>query len=420
MASPPRQALLRVVTGPHAGAELLLSEGPNTLGADDDCDIVLADIALAPRHALLTVSAGVVTVEQSADKPVYVDGQPVTKHQLRPYQVVTVGQTHVAIGPSSEPWPSLTLPTLVTPSAEPEPVTTETPPNSAPAATAVANSTRSQPVRRDRRRGVFAVVIAALVLLAFLLLWNPFGSTPVAATPADHGELKNQINAILAKFGDQSDLKLDDKAKQLTITGYVPNVEVRKELGAAIADVPAQVRITVAETAGLADAAARVMKMHKLDFTATPGKPGEVVVSGVTKDLAAWKKVKGKLASDVPKIRTLTDRVTTPNQPRPVAKVVPEPPPALITPPRAPEPAVEPSVETPAAEVAPVPQPAAVTLAIRSITIGQYRSLVLDSGERVFEGATLPGGYVVKSIAANAVVLDRMGEQSIVTVGASK
>ena len=61
-----------------------------------------------------------------------------------------------------------------------------------------------------------------------------------------------------------------------------------------------------------------------------------------------------------------------------------------------------------------------MTLAIRSITIGQSRSLVLNSGERVFEGATLPGGYVVKSIAANAVVLDRMGEQSVVTVGAQK
>ncbi|HVJ69777.1 MAG TPA: hypothetical protein VM510_17500, partial [Caulifigura sp.] len=111
-------------------------------------------------------------------------------------------------------------------------------------------------------------------------------------------------------------------------------------------------------------------------------------------------------------------------QPRPVVAVRPEPPPppapALTQSKPVEEAKAEPSAEPANEEPPPPVAPTAVTLAIRSITIGQSKALVLESGERVFEGATLPGGYVVKSISADSVVLERMGETSVVSVGASK
>jgi hypothetical protein len=273
--------------------------------------------------------------------------------------------------------------------------------------------------RKDRRRGAFAVFVAAVVLLAFLLLWNPFGGTPVAATPNRDAAVRKEIETVLTRFSGGSELRLDDRNGSLTVVGYVPTPAVRRELAAAIAPVSSAVRVNVIDTAGLADAASRVLKMHRLDFAASPGGPGEVIVTGVTNDLAAWKKIKPRLATDVPKMRTLTDRVTPPNQPKAVAvqppatspEVAPAPPPALV---QAPDKTAESTPDDPSTP------PTAVSLAIRSITIGQSRALVLETGERVFEGATLPGGYTVKSIAADRVVLTRQGEESIVQVGESR
>ncbi|MBZ2170595.1 type III secretion system inner membrane ring subunit SctD [Nitratidesulfovibrio sp. SRB-5] len=49
--------LLRIFTGPHVGAEVVLPEGVHVVGTDDSCDIILSDAALAARHAALTVAA---------------------------------------------------------------------------------------------------------------------------------------------------------------------------------------------------------------------------------------------------------------------------------------------------------------------------------------------------------------------------
>ncbi len=48
--------LLRIFTGPHVGAEVVLPEGVHVVGTDDSCDIILSDAALAARHAALTVA----------------------------------------------------------------------------------------------------------------------------------------------------------------------------------------------------------------------------------------------------------------------------------------------------------------------------------------------------------------------------
>ena len=43
-------AALRILSGVHLGAEIVLEEGTWAVGRDDSCDIILSDAALAPRH----------------------------------------------------------------------------------------------------------------------------------------------------------------------------------------------------------------------------------------------------------------------------------------------------------------------------------------------------------------------------------
>ena len=57
-------AALRVLSGVHLGAEIVLEEGTWAVGRDDSCDIILSDAALAPRHCALAIGAdGTVTAK---------------------------------------------------------------------------------------------------------------------------------------------------------------------------------------------------------------------------------------------------------------------------------------------------------------------------------------------------------------------
>ena len=46
---------LRIVGGMHEGARLNLAPGDYVIGSAEDCDIVLRDASVAPRHVRLTV-----------------------------------------------------------------------------------------------------------------------------------------------------------------------------------------------------------------------------------------------------------------------------------------------------------------------------------------------------------------------------
>ena len=53
-----QRTLIKILTGPHAGAEALLDPGAYVLGADDVCDIILQDSGVAGRHMRLKLESG--------------------------------------------------------------------------------------------------------------------------------------------------------------------------------------------------------------------------------------------------------------------------------------------------------------------------------------------------------------------------
>ena len=46
-------AWLVVLTGPQKGADFRLYEGDNVIGSSPECDVVLIDAMISPRHALI-------------------------------------------------------------------------------------------------------------------------------------------------------------------------------------------------------------------------------------------------------------------------------------------------------------------------------------------------------------------------------
>ena len=109
---------LKVLSGPHIGAEIEIDVGNWVLGRHEECDLVLTDDTLGDRHLELTVSDHGVQVNNLATgQNVYLAGMKQTdSFTLPPYAVVTAGSLYFAVGPRNQPWPDLNLPGSVAPS----------------------------------------------------------------------------------------------------------------------------------------------------------------------------------------------------------------------------------------------------------------------------------------------------------------
>ena len=102
--------VLRILSGPHSGAEINLQEKPLTIGKGDQCDIVLMDEALAEQHAKIFIKDGNVFCS-SQDGDVFVDGVAIEgERKLVDFQPVVCGTTLFAIGPNDVVWPTIEAP----------------------------------------------------------------------------------------------------------------------------------------------------------------------------------------------------------------------------------------------------------------------------------------------------------------------
>ena len=109
------QLLLRVLTGPNAGAEALLASGTTVLGTAETSDLVLADPAVAAAHVRILVDGDAATL-QIEDEPVRIADKTVTEQtiQLADYQVFRLGGSSCAIGRTNEDWPKFAAADLLT------------------------------------------------------------------------------------------------------------------------------------------------------------------------------------------------------------------------------------------------------------------------------------------------------------------
>ncbi|QQY08191.1 MAG: hypothetical protein JMM79_02955 [Candidatus Xiphinematobacter sp.] len=103
--------IVRVLTGPHEGAEMEIPEGGLIIGSGGECDLSLFDPRVVPKHAWLApVGHGVVL--RPLQGAVWLDMVSV-KDDVElldgAKQIITVGDTHLAVGSprcsSEEKWP---------------------------------------------------------------------------------------------------------------------------------------------------------------------------------------------------------------------------------------------------------------------------------------------------------------------------
>ncbi|MDR2161741.1 MAG: FHA domain-containing protein [Desulfovibrio sp.] len=108
-------ALLKILSGLHAGVEMELGAGDWILGSGEESDLLVTDAGVAPRHVLLRIAADGEYALTPRDGAVWVAGAAVTPagQSLPPFAVFSLGGVHMALGHASEPWPALPFPSPV-------------------------------------------------------------------------------------------------------------------------------------------------------------------------------------------------------------------------------------------------------------------------------------------------------------------
>lgn len=100
--------VLKILSGPHKEAELVLSTQGMLLGRDEACDIVLLDQGLANKHLKLFLKEKKIWLEPLNGALVHVDGRLCTQVvALEDFQYILAGQTLFSVGPEEAIWPAM-------------------------------------------------------------------------------------------------------------------------------------------------------------------------------------------------------------------------------------------------------------------------------------------------------------------------
>ena len=372
-------ALLKIVQGPNAGAEVALPDGVEiTVGTADSCDIVLADPTLPDAPMTLSATPGGVTL----------DGSP-----LEPFHVVLRGSTALAVGPADAPWDELVWPkpkgeeNVTAPGEEAEKPATPVAPPPSPVPPA-----EPKPKKRSwLRRLVILLILLFILLVGFLVLAAALRSAHRAQEREKALEAEKVAHAqTLADLTDRYHLTVDNpRNRRPTFIGNFATRAERLEATARLYSEFPGATLDLTDDESLRTAVA--------DSLFTSGETGlsvaslsdrNAVLSGIVDTPAALSAALDALRADVPRLGDIDTSAVS-----------------FRTPATPPPPSDAPPADNPAPRNRRASRAAASSsLPVCGILTTPYPCLVLQNGTRVFAGATI-GDATVLSISPDSVVL---------------
>lgn len=171
--------LIKVLNGPHAGAQSGFAEGEDlVIGSSPDADIFLSDPHIAPLHFKIKASGGEYLVTPN-EGVVMVDEQRIPEPTaIRMGQVVTAGSTSLGVGPSGCVWPDLRIPS-------PSVISGAMAPAEEIAPTTPKPKKPSRPKRGIVHYALIAAVVAVVLIAGWLLFSNDKSPRTAAVYPGD-------------------------------------------------------------------------------------------------------------------------------------------------------------------------------------------------------------------------------------------
>lgn len=332
--------ILKILSGTHVGAEIILTEQETTLGRGEDCDLVLDDVSLAEKHiSLRTTEHGVELNLLAEDSTVYVDGEKLETEQvvLQAFQVVAIGTLFFATGPSDQPWPAIDL-LLENKLAKPE--VSETPEeaevdsedgNKEQETTAAAGEESGSKLPSEtKKKGLrlYLVAIAGISLVSFgaLIFWLLLPSTEMRLQTENQnaGHLrylnqneKEQVLAIGKQYQTILEVKENPNTQTVEIVGYAKNEKQRDEIIKQLQQIKPNIPIRIVSAE---ETIASIMLILNRLILNQPGNQvrvtqtlptGNFALEGYVADIKQWTEVLAVIRRDVKNYARLKDLVET-------------------------------------------------------------------------------------------------------------
>lgn len=386
MSSPRKQWLLKVIAGPNQGAEIGLYAGKTLIGSDGECDVVLHDVMVATQHLELELSETGPMVAAPLGGRVYTNGKRIreARQNIPDFGFVSIGGTHLVIGPADGQWPLLSpadVPELekeAPPPPEPEPAAAPsaaapTPDGPRPVDTPAAGSGAAAPAPAAAPSSKFGPVVGVAAGLLLLAGWGIVykdlvtgGSkdTPVVELPDDEKPAA-RAQAVVEDFGALGSVKVEEVGGRVSVSGYVDTEAKQREMQVAFRDAVPGIRTKIYSLEKIAASARSLLDARRLPLTVTSLSEGKIKVSGNLPSSEPWLQMRQSLLREVPGLSGIEDaveidalRTMLPNTvyvpvPTPVAvsSGVPGQPPVLVpsSPSSAPATASVPATGTPPA-----------------------------------------------------------------------
>ena len=401
--------ILKIISGPHQGVEEIIREGRVLVGVASECDIVLHDVLIAPRHLAFALHAGQLTVE-AIEGRVYCAGKRVhAPTRVEPFSFVTAGTTHLVLGPLHARWPLLS--TADAPELEKDPAPADVaarPAADAPAVPAAGlPADKTAPTPAQRKRAWWMVGFGGCMLIGWLVLWlvwKPNAAPVATVAPPDARE---RIEQIIAPFAPSGQVRIEARADHIEVSGYLATDSADRELTAALRAAAPEVTLRLWSTPRLVATARSLLADRKLPFEVTAGEGGELRIRGTATSTGAWTSARQMLLAEVPGLQRIIDEVSVPDARHDPAGPTAAPP-ANSQSPTGPA--------TPSSAAA-LPSDGLTIVALQPLSGGQGW-LRLRNGSVLFRGAHLANHTRLSSIADTQANFEQPGRVFSAGIGA--
>ena len=318
------QAELRVFSGIHAGARARLAPGVHVLGSAAECDLIVCDAGVEPRHLELHVEAQGCFVHPLHDCV----GVPPEGTALAPGAGITLGTVILTVDAANAPWlyaetpatrrpPNAPAQIEIRPDATPaEPYLDE---KVAQAPTPFRAGAPGSPPRGWSRRPI--VVLSALLALGVPLAWwwsmrgadaQDSAPLPAIGTP-DVDARRAQINDILQQLELSQVASLEQRPDgTLSVKAALLSDDEYEALAAALARLNPRPGLQVESEEALIDALREALATHYPDVHAEYLGGGRFRLSGQVASDAERDALPARLATEFPALRGVENAVLAP------------------------------------------------------------------------------------------------------------
>lgn len=316
MAQVDPQVLLKILSGPNVGAELELKDGIYILGSDPECDIILMDSMVSPRHLRLTVKGRLLTLEP-IEGATYIEGKEIQgKTENVPlYAFITIGSTHWVIGDAGKTWPKISIaeaPSFVEMMGgkeKPKEATVVIEGQAVTHEEAEKKAIAALDLLPYKLKVLFYSVGGVLLFIIFISLLRMIAVEREAAPSVSQQKI-DYLQSALYSYNQANNLQVSGEQGRIVVSGYLKTNRELQIISNMVNRYDKNIIFNVYSEENLVNAVEQILSEANLPVVAKPGNTlGEVIASGFVFIRERWLSTKANILLNVKGLKTLTDHV---------------------------------------------------------------------------------------------------------------